>query len=213
MTAPVFRTAAAPDGASRKADPLAAAEFEAHALRHLGELAHFASWLTRDENDAADLVQDTLLKALRASGGFRPGTDMKAWLFTICRNTHRSHQRRNNRIEAVDSPALESLASVAVYRNAASIGLDAAFDHFDLRDAVRRELHRLPVSYREAVALVDLHDLAYDEAAYILDVPVGTVRSRLFRGRRLLQERLLVHARDAGILHADHAPLNTGRDR
>lgn len=174
------------------------AGFQVLALTHLEEVARFARWLTKDEADAEDLVQETYLKALRAWDSFQTGSDCKAWLITICRNTHYSLRRREGRVEAVEAPELEALAAVDVFRSAQAGGLDRAFTQFDLSDAVRRELRALPECFREAVVLVDIQDLAYDEAARILDVPVGTVRSRLYRGRRLLQERLLDHARDAG---------------
>jgi len=174
------------------------AEFQGLALSYLDDVARFARWLTKDGADADDLVQDTYLKALRAWQSFHAGSDCKAWLITICRNTHYSHVRREGRVETVEAPELEALSAVAVFQSAQAGGLDGAFGQFDLRDAVRRELRELPESFREAVVLVDIQDLSYDEAARILDIPVGTVRSRLYRGRRLLQERLLVHARDAG---------------
>jgi RNA polymerase sigma-70 factor (ECF subfamily) len=175
-------------------------EFQRLALSYLDDVARFARWLTKDETEAEDLVQDTYLKALRAWKSFHAdsASDCKAWLITICRNTHYSHRRREGRVETVEAPELEALAAVGVFHAAQAGGLDGAFGQFDLRDAVHRELRDLPLSFREAVVLVDIQDLSYHEAARILDIPVGTVRSRLFRGRRLLQERLLVHARDAG---------------
>ncbi len=176
------------------------ADFERVALPYLDDVARVAGWLTNDEAEAADLVQDTYLNALRGWRSFRLGTDCRAWLLTICRNHFRSLRRRPDRVNHLDTPELETLASVEVFRTAVSTGMDAAFGKFDLRDAVQRELRALPEPFREAVALVDLEDLPYEEAAGILGVPVGTVRSRLYRGRRLLQERLLVHARDAGFL-------------
>lgn len=179
-------------------DIRAQAEFQALAISHIDSVARFARWLTKDDVEAEDLVQDTYLRALRAWQSFRAESDCKAWLITICRNTHYSHLRREGRVEAVDAPELEALAAVNTHERAQAGGLDGVFDQFDLTDAVRRELRELPESFREAVVLVDLQDMAYDEAAKVLQVPIGTVRSRLFRGRRLLQEGLLVHARDAG---------------
>lgn len=174
------------------------AEFQRLALPHLEEVARFARWLAKEDAEAADLVQDTYLKALRAWPSFQIGSDCKGWLITICRNTFFSLRRRDGRVETVEAPELEALASVEVFQSALAAGLDGAFGQFDLRDAVRRELRGLPESYREVVVLVDLEDHSYDEAARIMDLPVGTVRSRLYRGRRLLQERLLIYARDAG---------------
>lgn len=188
------------------------ATFERITLPHLDDLARFAAWVAGDPDLAADLVQETYLKALRSWHQFTPGSDVRAWLMTICRNTHRSGQRRAWRNEAVDAPELEALASAEVFRSAVAAGLDATFGSFDLKDAVQRELRALPGSFREAVALVDLEGFSYEEAARVMAVPVGTVRSRLFRGRRLLQERLLIHARDAGFdAVLAHSPDRSGR--
>ena len=174
------------------------AAFHRAAMAQLQDVARFARWLTKDPADADDLVQETYLRAFRGWRSFQAGTDCRAWLFTICRNAHVGHRRREGRIEATDAPELEALAAAEVYRDARSSGLDGVFGRFDLHDAVRRELEGIPGSYREVVVLVDIEDQTYDEAARILSVPVGTVRSRLFRGRRLLQERLLAYAHDAG---------------
>jgi|CXWL01.1.fsa_nt_gi RNA polymerase sigma-70 factor (ECF subfamily) len=176
----------------------AIAGFEEMALPHLDHLARFATWLTGNDADAADLVQDTYLKALRAWQNLRPDSDVRAWLFTICRNAHRSNHRRHRRSESVGASELEALSAASVFESAVHAGVDAQFGRFDLTDALRRELRQLPGSYREVVALVDLEGLSYEEAAGVVGVPVGTVRSRLHRGRRLLKERLLVYAQDAG---------------
>lgn len=176
----------------------ATADFERQALPHLDAVARFARWLAKDETTAEDLVQDTYLRALRGWSSFRAETDCKAWLITICRNAHYSQVRRGARVEAVDAPELEALAAAATYQSAVALGLDGVFNRFDLADAVGRELRELPESFREVVVLIDLQEVAYEQAANTLGIPIGTVRSRLFRGRRLLQERLLEHARDAG---------------
>lgn len=193
-------------GRSRKSPVGAAgntlADFEIVALPYLDDVARVAGWLTRDEAEAADLVQDTYLNALRGWQSFRLGTDCRAWLLTICRNLFRSRRRGPSRVDHLDTPELETLSAVDVFRRAVNTGMDAAFVRFDLRDALRRELRALPDAFKEAVVLVDLEDLPYQEAAEVLGVPIGTVRSRLYRGRRMLQEQLLVHARDAGFRDA-----------
>lgn len=172
--------------------------FATTALPHLDEVARFARWLVRDSADADDLVQETYLKALRAWHTFRPGSDCRAWLFTICRNAHISRLRRGERVEVMDDPDLETLASVETFRRAVHVGMDNAFGSFDLRDDIQRELASLPDDFREVVALVDLNDMSYEDAARILAIPPGTLRSRLYRARRILQDRLLRHAQDRG---------------
>jgi len=104
-----------------------------------------------------------------------------------------------------DDPELEALAAVAVHASAATAGLGDIFASGDLRDAIAAALGHLSDQFREAIILVDVQDQSYEEAAAVIGVPVGTVRSRLFRGRRLLQESLIEHARDLGITTAPAA--------
>ncbi|MDZ4863537.1 MAG: sigma factor-like helix-turn-helix DNA-binding protein [Gemmatimonadota bacterium] len=100
----------------------------------------------------------------------------------------------------MDDPELEALAAAAMHASAATAGLEDVFERFDLRDAVQREVLALSLTMREVVVLVDLEDWSCESTATALGIPIGTVTSRLFRGRRVLQERLLAHARDAGII-------------
>jgi RNA polymerase sigma-70 factor, ECF subfamily len=120
--------------------------------------------------------------------------------FTICRHAYlRTHSRERRQV-ACDDPELEALAAAALHTSAVHGGYADLFATVDLTDAVDRALARLPDEFREAIVLVDLEDQSYTAASGILGVPVGTVRSRLFRGRRLLQEALLAYARDAGLV-------------
>ncbi|MCU0621115.1 MAG: sigma-70 family RNA polymerase sigma factor [Gemmatimonadales bacterium] len=176
-----------------------AASFDDVALPLLDDVARFARWLAGDAMTADDLVQETFLRALRGWGTFRAGSDYRAWLFTICRNVHYSARRRAVREPLAGEPEVEALATASLHREALAHGLGSGFDRFDLHDAVRREVQALPDGFREVTVLVDLEDLSYEAAAAALGIPVGTVRSRLFRARRLLQERLVQHARDAGL--------------
>jgi RNA polymerase sigma-70 factor (ECF subfamily) len=173
--------------------------FANEALVWLPQLARFALSLTRDEADADDLVQETFLRAYQAWESFIPDSECRGWLFTICRNTHYRQERRESRMVQCDDPELEALAAVAVHASAATAGLGDIFARGDLRDAIGAALGRLSDQFREAIILVDVQDQSYEEAAAAIGVPVGTVRSRLFRGRRLLQESLIEHARDLGI--------------
>ncbi len=174
--------------------------FRSEVVSHLDAVARFAHWLTRNAADADDLVQETYLRALRAWRTFTPGTDAKRWLLTICRNTFVSARRRSRREYQLDTPELEAIAATTEYETAATLGLDRLFERQDLGEAIQREVHALPDAYREVVVLVDLEGFAYAETAEVLAMPIGTVRSRLFRARRLLQQRLVHQARDAGLV-------------
>ncbi len=176
--------------------------FRDEALPHMGAVTRYALSLTRDEPDAEDLVQETFLRAFRSWSQFEQGTECRAWLFTICRNTYVRAAHRDQRVEAHPDADLESLAAAAVHSAAQGDGIEDVFTKREVIAAVRRAVDALPEPFREAVVLVDLQEQSYGEAATILDIPKGTVRSRLFRGRRLLQEALIDHARDLGIVGA-----------
>jgi RNA polymerase sigma-70 factor (ECF subfamily) len=175
--------------------------FEAEALPHLADVARFALALTRTQADADDLVQDTFLRAFRGWHTYRPGTDARRWLFTICKHVFLRRTRdRKHWVELDGTPESETLAAVHLHADAQRMGLDDLFDRLDVGPAVARALDALPEHYRVVVALVDVEGQSYEEAAAVLDVPIGTIRSRLFRARRMLQQSLLIHARDAGLL-------------
>lgn len=176
--------------------------FQEEALRWLPEVTRFALSLTRNEADGDDLVQETFLRAYRGWDGYIPGTECRGWLFTICRNVFLRHRRRESRQVQCDDPELEALAAAAVHASAQQSGYGDLFAQIDLSEAVERALAQLPDGFREVVILVDVEDQSYETASQVLGVPIGTVRSRLFRGRRLLQESLLMYARDAGIAPA-----------
>lgn len=177
--------------------------FDAEALDALAAVHRFAFHLTRDAVDAEDLVQETYARAYGAREQYRTGTNCTAWLLTICRNSFLQRRARTEREPAVPDADLEALAASAVRRSAEAQGIDRdAFERPDFGDALARALAELPEVFRAAVVLVDLEDFSYAEAAQVMQVPVGTLRSRLFRGRRLLQEALLSFAVDAGLVSA-----------
>lgn len=186
--------------------------FRDEALSHLDAVARYAFSLTREESDAEDLVQETFLRAFRAWEQFAPGTECRAWLFAICRNTHLRSSKRQQRVAAYEDAELEALAAVAIHASAQQEGLADVFERSEIVSAIRSAVDVLPEPYREVVMLVDLEEQGYAEAARVLEIPIGTVRSRLFRGRRLLQERLLEHARDAGFA-GPAAPQSVLRNR
>lgn len=180
------------------AAPIRDAQFEVEALPCLEDVARFARSLTRDEADADDLVQETYLRAYRSWASYELGTDCRRWLFTICRNAFLRTREREQKVFSVEDPELETLGAVAIAVAADRSGFGDLFTAVDLGPAIRRALTELPESFRQVVELVDINDLSYEDAAGILGIPIGTIRSRLFRGRRLMQESLIDHARDAG---------------
>ena len=165
--------------------------FEAEALGHLDSLYRTALRLTRVRADAEDLVQETYLKAFRAADRFRPGTNLRAWLFTILHNTalNRARDRARDSV-AIDSEAVDRAADALP---AGWGGLDTPETEL-LRQTLAPELQRavdmLPEAFRQAVWLRDVEEFSYIEIAEMLSIPLGTVMSRISRGRRLLFERL-----------------------
>lgn len=182
--------------------------FERLTLPHLVDVARFARSLTRDPSRADDLVQDTYLQALRGWHTFRDGSDPKRWLMTICHHTFLRSLHREARYSgpALDDPELDSMRTAQAHWEAERSGVAALAERVDLSEAIDGALGELPVQFRAAVVLVDVEGESYEEAAVVLEVPIGTVRSRLFRGRRLLQSLLLDYARDAGFGSAAASP-------
>jgi RNA polymerase sigma-70 factor (ECF subfamily) len=177
------------------------ATFEQELLSAIEAVHRFAVHLVRDAARAEDLVQETYLQALAHRHQYEPGTNCRAWLFTICRHLHLKRGARADREVATEDAALEALAAAGVHAGMAGTDPEGAlFERPELAEVVGRALARLPEEYRAVVALIDIEDQSYADAARVLGVPVGTVRSRLFRGRRLLQEDLLAYAEDAGLI-------------
>lgn len=169
-------------------------------MPHLADVARFARSLTRDRARADDLVQETFLQALRGWHTFREGADVKPWLLTVCHHAFvRLTSREARYVEAPeDDPELESLATATAHWRAQQSGVAEAAERMDLKPALERALAAISDHYRGVIVLVDVEGMSYEEAAQVLYVPVGTVRSRLFRARRLLQDLLFEYARDAG---------------
>ena len=174
-------------------------DFEQLTMPHLADVARFARSLTRDEVRADDLVQDTFLQAMRGWHTFQPGSDPRRWLFTICHHMFLRTIRREARyVDAPeDDPELDSMATAKAHWRAMDAGVADIVDRMDLADALNRALGELPEHYRGVVVLIDVEGYSYEDAAVMLDIATGTVRSRLFRARRLLQDNLFVYARDA----------------
>ncbi len=173
--------------------------FERDALACLNDVARFAQSLSRAPDEADDLVQETYLRALRGRHTFREGADMRRWLFTICKNVFlRVNERAKEQVSLSDDPTDETLTAVRAHVAMHNAGETILFDRLSGSDAIAKALNTLAEPYRLVVVLVDVEGYGYDDAADVLGIPIGTVRSRLFRARRLLQEQLIVHARDAG---------------
>jgi RNA polymerase sigma-70 factor (ECF subfamily) len=171
-----------------KSEPGPDAAFERDALACLDSLYGAGLRLTANPADAEDLVQDTYLKAFRAADQFEPGTNIKAWLFTILHNTFLNRRRRAAKEPvAVESEEIERLAADLP-------GDPVTPEQLLLRDTLDADLQAaldgLPDAFREAVWLRDVDEFSYAEIAGMLGVPIGTVMSRISRGRRLLYERL-----------------------
>ena len=170
--------------------PSDADAFSAEALTFLEPLFATAMRLTRNRADAEDLVQDTFVKAFRFSGQFKRGTNLRAWLYTILHNTWRNQRRDASRDAVeVDSEQVEQAATVATgseaFETPERILMRSTLDA-DLQAA----LDDLPDAFRQAVWLRDVEEFTYAEIAEMLSVPIGTVMSRISRGRRLLFARL-----------------------
>ena len=183
-------------------EPATNTGFEDAALACLEHVARFANSLTRDEADADDLVQETYLRAFRSRHTFQPDGNMRRWLFTICKH-HFLRGLEGSARETVSldaDPTDETRAAVLLHNQLVASGDAALLDRLDLAPAIAKALDGLSAPLRMAVVLVDLEGYDYADAADVMQVPVGTVRSRLFRGRRVLQESLMQFGRDAGLL-------------
>src|SRR5437870_4227692 len=165
--------------------------FEAEALASLDSLYRAALRLTRVPADAEDLVQDTYLKAFRAADRFEPGTNMRAWLFTILHNTARNRARDRARdTVSVDSDVVDRAAELPAPGASAVETPETRLMRDTLAPDLQAAVDALPDAFREAVWLRDVEEFSYAEIAEMLSIPVGTVMSRLSRGRRMLFERL-----------------------
>src|SRR5438477_12857623 len=174
-------------------------------MEHMASLYTAALRMTRNPADAEDLVQETYLKAYRAFGTFQEGTNLKAWLYRILTNTfinsYRSRKRRPEQTE------LDDVEDLYLYRRlggleAAAAGRSAEDELLDIYtdDEVKQAIEDLPDAFRMAVLLADVEGFSYKEIADILDIPIGTVMSRLHRGRKGLQKKLWEFAVERGLV-------------
>lgn len=185
-------------------------QFEALVSQHLDHLYSVALRLTRNRTAAEELVQEAMLRAWRSFHTFQQGTNIRAWLYRILVNAHHdSYRKRMREPEEIPQDEITDFYLYNKAREAMALGEEGNPELQVLErimDAeVRESLDSLPLPFRTAVALVDLEGFSYNEAAEIMGVPVGTVMSRLFRGRRLLQRALWEYARDRHYVRGDRA--------
>jgi RNA polymerase sigma-70 factor, ECF subfamily len=174
------------------------AGFEREALVHLDSLYRLALRLSGNEADAEDLVQEAMLRAYRSWERYTPGTNAKGWLLTILRHLFINEYRRKRRHpESVD---LDTIEPFALLDEKQEEDPQTAFFDRIVDEEVLRAVDQLPEAFREAVMLSDVEGLSYEEIAKVLEVPVGTVKSRLYRGRRLLQGKLHEYAVSMGYI-------------
>jgi RNA polymerase sigma-70 factor (ECF subfamily) len=184
-------------------------DFEAAAMPFVDALYNTAYRMTRNSEDAEDLVQETYLKAYRYYDKFEEGTNFKAWLFKIMKNTFINNYRKKQQAPALSDFAdiEESFESQVSEDTARQIkNPEEEFLENVLDEDVQRALDKLPPDYRMVVLLADLEGFSYKEIADILEVPVGTVMSRLYRGRRLLEAAMLEFAHEHGYLRDGDEP-------
>jgi RNA polymerase sigma-70 factor (ECF subfamily) len=162
---------------------LSAATFEELALPLFEQLYNFAHWLAQDAAEADDLVQETYVKALRGFSGFQLGTNFRAWMFRILRNTFLT-SRTGLKSTAMSDEEVETIASAAPNPETVLI------ERTD-RETVRQGLTELPVPFREILLLCEVAEMSYEEIAQVLAIPIGTVMSRLYRARKALRSLLV----------------------
>ena len=190
-------------------------DFESEALSHLDSLYGGALRMTRNPHDAEDLVQETFVKAFRARDRFTPGTNMRAWLYRIMTNSYISlYRKKQRRPKEAWTDTVEDwqLAEVAGHTSSGLRSAETeALDHLP-DSAVKDALGELREDYRMAVYLADVEGFAYKEIAEIMDTPIGTVMSRLHRGRHQLREKLSDYAYRSGFLRAGAAEEDEAAD-
>jgi RNA polymerase sigma-70 factor (ECF subfamily) len=177
-------------------------DFEREVMPHLPALYGVALRMTKNEGDAEDMVQEALLRAYRFFDTFEAGTNCKAWLFRILTNVFCNRYREREREQEILNQAESSEANVGQFVGGAPRDAESALLGRMLSRDVERALATVPSEFRLAVILADLEDFSYKEIAEIMECPAGTVMSRLYRGRKILQRLLHGYAVEQGILQA-----------
>lgn len=174
-------------------------KFNKEMVPHLDALYNFALQLTTDPNDAKDLVQNTIVKAYRFFDSYEMGTNAKSWLFRILNNSYINDYRRKSNLPGfVDYDEVSSFFEIIRDERTNTTDLEDIIYRNLLNDDISKALSNLKEKYRSVVVLCDLEDFTYEEISNMLDLPIGTVRSRLHRGRLLLKDQLLGYAQKKG---------------
>lgn len=171
--------------------------FEKEAYPHADLLYNYAVRMTNNTADAEDLVQETYMKAWRFWESFESGTNIKAWLFRILKNSYINRYRKE--VREPDSVEYDDAYSMSAATPGANAGREIAFENM-LGDEITAAVAALPVEFRTVVILCDIEGLTYEEVAEFMETPLGTVRSRLHRGRKLLRMSLADYARRRGMV-------------
>jgi RNA polymerase sigma-70 factor (ECF subfamily) len=190
------------------------ATFADEAMEYMAPLYSAALRMTRNPADAEDLVQETYLKAYRGFGGYTEGTNLKAWLYRILTNTYINSYRAKKR--RPDETTLDEAEDLYLYRRLGGLEAvtagrsaeDELMDYFTDQE-VKDAIEALPEQFRMAVLLADVEGFSYKEIAEIMDIPIGTVMSRLHRGRKALQKRLFEFASQRGLVPDSMADPNS----
>lgn len=184
-------------------------DFEKEALPHMGALYNFALRMTGDEDDADDLVQETFLKAFRFFDKFEKGTNCKAWLFRILKNSYINDYRKTTKEpDKVDYEDVQNF-----YENIKSDEVETRHYEMDafnnlLDDEISSAITALPEDFRTVIILSDIEGFTYEEIADFVDIPVGTVRSRLHRARKMMYAQLYDYAKDKGFVEKKNQSKN-----
>lgn len=174
-------------------------DFNEEIIPHLDALYNFALRLTSDPNDAEDLVQDTIVKAFRFFSSYEKGTNAKAWLFRILKNSYiNSYRKKSKQPQQVDYDEVASFYESIRDERTDTSDLESIMYRELIDDDVSNALNALPEDFRTVVLLCDVEGFTYEEIANMLDVPIGTIRSRLHRGRNLLRSELTNYAEKRG---------------
>lgn len=179
-------------------------DFNEEIIPHLDALYNFGLRLTTDPNDAEDLVQDTIVKAYRFFSSYEKGTNAKAWLFRILKNSYiNNYRRKSKKPQQVDYDEVATFYETIRAERTDTSDLEDTMYRELIDDDITNALDQIPEDFRTVVLLCDVEDFTYEEIANMLDVPIGTIRSRLHRGRNLLKAQLLDYAEDRGYVEED----------
>lgn len=183
--------------------PATRVDFEREVMPHLPALYGVALRMTKNEGDAEDLVQETVLRAYRFFDSFEAGTNCKAWLFRILTNIFCNRYREREREQEILDEVESSDANLGQFVSGGPRDVETALLGRMVSHDVERALAAVPSEFRLAVILADLEDFSYKEIAEIMECPAGTVMSRLYRGRKILQKLLFDYAVEQGIIKGD----------